>query len=245
MAGALIAINGELAAQEQPRLTLSLRYAEAVRRAGGTPIVLAPGAGGEELGQVLERCDGLLLSGGDDFDTERLGLGPLHPEACPVPAAKQDFDFALVRRALELGLPTLGVCYGMQLLGLAGGGRLYQHLPADLPGGREHRGGVQHLARVAEGTRLRAILGVAELSVISRHHQALSDVGPGWLVSARDEDGTIEAVERPDHPFALGVQWHPELAAEGGVEDRLFAALVSAAELRPGPASRRRGVGAA
>ena len=230
----LILIDGELEVGEKTSVTLVTRYAEAVRRAGGLPLVLPPLAGPEFLDTLLDRADGVLFSGGDDFDTERLGLGPTHPAAKPVPAEKQDFDAALAERVLERGLPVLGICYGMQLLALVEGGTLLQHLPEDRPGIREHRGGVVHGVQVTPGTKLAATLGVHGADVVSRHHQAVASVGPAWTVSARDDADLIEAIERPDLPFALGVQWHPELSPEGSVQDRLFEALVEAARVPQG-----------
>jgi len=231
-----IAIVGELVVLEHDQGTrtetrLSQRYVAAVERAGGLPFVVPHGSL-DTQDELLERADGLLFSGGDDFDTARLGLGPTHPAAKPVPAPKQDFDLALARRALAAGLPVLGICYGMQLLALAEGGTLFQHLPDDRPGRRVHSGGVRHAVQLAGGSKLRALCGVATVEVISRHHQAIASVGPGWRVSGTDDEALIEALEHGAHPFALGVQWHPELSAEDPAHARLFAGLVAAARRR-------------
>ncbi len=228
----LIAINGELTSADSPAVSLKNRYADAVLKAGGIPLVLAPVGGPADVRRVLERVDGLLLSGGDDFDTTRLGLGPTHPAAKPVPTAKQDFDVELVRAALELGLPILGICYGMQLLALVEGGALHQHLPEDRPGCAPHSGGVVHPVELIATSRLRTLLECDALEVVSRHHQAVAAVGPRWSVAARDGEGLIEAIERAEHPFAFGVQWHPELSPEGSAHDRLFRAFVFAAGVR-------------
>ncbi|MBK8178732.1 MAG: gamma-glutamyl-gamma-aminobutyrate hydrolase family protein [Planctomycetes bacterium] len=225
----LIGINGVAAPGDTPKVALAHRYAEAVLKAGGIPLVLAPVGGPSDVGRMLDLLDGLLLSGGDDFDMERLGMGATHPAAQRTPPAKQDFDVLLARMALERRLPILGICYGMQLLALVQGGRLLQHLPEDRPGRREHRGGAIHPVTLAAGSKLARIVGVEQLDVVSRHHQAAASVGPGWSICARDDEGLIEAIERADHPFALGVQWHPELAPEGSPHDRLFRGLVGAA----------------
>ena len=212
-----------------PRVALAHGYADALLRAGALPVVLPSVGDGAALDGWLDALDGLVFSGGDDFDTERLGLGATHPSADPVPHAKQDWDLALARRALERELPVLGVCYGMQLMGLACGARLLQHLPDDRPGGREHAGGVVHSVRVEAGSKLAGALGVETVDVVSRHHQALADVAAPFAVCARDDEGLIEGIEHTSHPFAVGVQWHPELSPPGGPMDALLAAFVDAA----------------
>ncbi|MDP6989895.1 MAG: gamma-glutamyl-gamma-aminobutyrate hydrolase family protein [Planctomycetota bacterium] len=228
----LIAVNGLLCEDETPRLELALRYGEAVVAAGGLPVAIGPVGGAAQLAALLERLDGVLLTGGDDFATERLGLGPTHPCATPTPARKQDWDFQLARAAVARKVPLLGICYGMQVLGLAEGGRMHQHLPEDRPGSLEHTGGVVHPVTAEPGSKLRRLLGVEALDVISRHHQALSAVCAPWRVSARDEEGLIEAIEREGHPFAVGVQWHPELSSPDGPHGGLFRGLVAAAAER-------------
>ncbi|MFM7298260.1 MAG: gamma-glutamyl-gamma-aminobutyrate hydrolase family protein [Planctomycetota bacterium] len=228
----LVAINGELIDGASPAVTLKNRYADAVLRAGGVPVAIPPVGGPSDIRRLLERVDGLVLSGGDDFDTARLGLGPTHAAAKPVPSAKQDFDVALAQAALELRVPTLGICYGMQLLGLVGGGSLFQHLPEEWSGKNPHSGGVVHAVTPERGSRLARVVDVPELDVVSRHHQAVRGVGARWKVCARDAEGLIEAIELEGDAFVLGVQWHPELAPEGTAHDRLFRALVFAAAQR-------------
>lgn len=227
----LIAVNGLLEPGERPRLALAVRYADAVLKAGGLPVAIPPVGGPRDLEQLLERVDGLLLTGGDDFTTEPLGLGPTHASAARTPLAKQEFDLALVRAALDRGLPTLGICYGMQCLGLGEGAGLHQHLPEDRPGSQQHSGGRRHAVGIEAQSKLARVLRVERLDVVSRHHQALATAPAGWSVAARDDEGLIEAIEHDSHPFALGVQWHPELDPEGSPSDRLFQALVGAAAL--------------
>ena len=151
----LIGINGVASARDTPHVELAHRYADAVLRAGGIPVVIAPVGGPSDVARIVAELDGLLLSGGDDFDTARLGLGPTHPEARPVPTQKQDFDVLLARAALEQQTPVLGICYGMQLLALVEGGTLHQHLPEDRPGSREHSGGVRHAVALAPDSNSR------------------------------------------------------------------------------------------
>lgn len=239
-----IGLNGNLEQRGgTARLDIPLRYASAVQAAGGLPVGLFPLL--ESLPDQLDGLDGLVLTGGDDFDLDRLGLGRTHPKAQPVPAAKQDFDWALARAALERGLPVLGICYGMQLLALVEGGRLLQHLPEDRPGSWPHGGSlnggaVRHGVRAEPGTQLAELLGLGTVEIESRHHQAVAEVAPPWRVCARDGQGLIEAIERPGAGFALGVQWHPDLQIESSEARALFGALVRAAAepRRPARAAR-------
>ncbi|HEV8111982.1 MAG TPA: gamma-glutamyl-gamma-aminobutyrate hydrolase family protein [Planctomycetota bacterium] len=228
----LIGIDGVLSLAESPRLVLAARYADSILKAGGIPVAIPPVGGPSDIERLLDRLDGVLFSGGDDFDTERLSLGPVHPAATPVPTAKQDFDFELAHAVIAKRIPVLGICYGMQLLGLAEGAGLWQHLPDDRPGGAPHSGGVVHAVAIAPDSIVGRLLGESTVDVVSRHHQALARVAAPWRVSGTDPEGLIEAIERADHPFAVGVQWHPELAPEGSAHDRLFRGLVGAAALR-------------
>lgn len=227
----LIAINGCLQEGETPKAELRLPYAQAVLRAGGLPVALPPVGGPDDLRQLLRRVDGLLLGGGDDFDTSRLGLGDPHPTAVLTPREKQDWDFALARAAIEEAVPTLGICYGMQLLGLAEGAQLLQHLPDEAPEAGDHTGNRIHPVQVVSGSKLAQLVEVGELDVVSRHHQALARVDSPWRVCASDPSGLVEAIERTDHPFAIGCQWHPELSPEGSPHDRLFRGLIDAATI--------------
>jgi gamma-glutamyl-gamma-aminobutyrate hydrolase PuuD len=231
----LIAVNGCLEPGDDPRATLRTRYADAVLRAGGVPVGVPSVGGPRDLARLLEHVDGLVLGGGDDFDTARLGLGPTHPAAVVTPPTKQDHDLELARLALELGVPVLGICYGMQALVLAEGGTILQHLPEDRPGCRDHTGRGTHAVTVTPGSKLAELLGVEDLAVVSQHHQAVDDPGPRFRACATDDEGLIEAVElagEAEHPFAVGVQWHPELSPEGTENDRLFRGLVGAAGTR-------------
>ena len=208
-------------------------YVRSVETAGGLPLVLAPGRP-EDAALLLDRLDGLLLTGGADVGPHIYGAEQ-HPTVVRVLPERDAFELALVRESLSRDLPLLAICRGHQVLNVATGGTLVQDIPSELEstvdhdpeGERWHRA---HGVRVLPGTRLRAILERDEVAVNSFHHQAVKDVGQGLVVSARATgDGVIEALERPDSRFVLGVQWHPEAFWDkGGTFQPLFEALVRA-----------------
>ncbi len=238
MRSPLIALNG-LYFPDDPMLWLRLRYADSIRRAGGIPVALTPLLDADpesvqqEIDAVLSRVDGLLLTGGDDFRAEAIGLGATHPAAEITAEAKQQYDLALTSAALARDIPVLGICYGMQCLGLAGGATLWQDLPSQRPGRIAHAESALHPVRAREGTKLAEVVGLDPVQTVSRHHQALRTVPPPWIVSALDDENLTEAIEHPGRRFALGVQWHPELSPGEPAHDALFGALISAARLTP------------
>jgi putative glutamine amidotransferase len=181
----------------QGKYTVGRSYARMVSQAGGAPVMLSCETAC--IPDYLHLCDGIILSGGDDPDTTRWGV-PVHPKAKPLHPDRQAFEVALLA-ALddERRKPALGICLGMQLMGLHCGGELDQHLPDSLASAADHWDGRAH-----------TITGdLGEGDVNSHHRQALSDP-VSMRVIARSADGVIEAVRRDDHPFYLGVQWHPE-----------------------------------
>lgn len=223
----LIGINCEIDAPpgKSPKAQLDQRYVEAVEKAGGIPVLLSPLKGEKEVGEILSRLDGLVLSGGDDLDPNLYGEREVHPKSTLLPKEKESFDLALAREAMKRGVPTLGICYGMQLLSVASGGTLHQHIPDAVPMAGEHRK-VNHSVQVEPGSKLAEIVGRENLSVHSSHHQAVHDPGRDWKTVAVSEDGIIEAIESNARSFAIGVQWHPERDPQ---TPSLFRALVEAA----------------
>jgi putative glutamine amidotransferase len=204
-------------------------YFEAVQRAGGIPVLLPPQpADAEAVSRVLDGVDGLIVTGGADVDPARYGQDAA-PETDKPHLERDAWEDALLSAAIERELPFLGICRGMQVLNVNRGGSLHQHLPA-LVGDDRYRIGKGEFATnevvVEPGTELDALVG-AKLPVKSYHHQALDAVGEGLRVTARSEDGIVQAVELEGVPFGVAVQWHPE---EDAAEDaRLFAGLVDAA----------------
>lgn len=209
-------------------------YVRSVEKAGGLPFVLTPGRPEDAL-ELLDRLDGLLLSGGSDVDPALFGE-LRHESVTHVVRERDDFEIALSRTALERDLPLLAICRGQQVLNVAAGGTLVQDIPSQLSGDVNHdpereRWETAHDVRVVPGTRLRAILGRDTVAVNSFHHQAVKDLGQGLLVSARSADDlVVEAVEAPDRRLALGVQWHPESFWNQPANfSPLFQALIEAA----------------
>ena len=199
-------------------------YVRAIERAGGRPLLVPPSKDG--VGETLDALDGLLFSGGSDLDPELYDQEP-HEETFGVVAERDLAELALLSAALERDMPVLAVCRGSQVLNVARGGDLVQHLP-DVVGDEKHKHTpgtfADHDVTLESGTLLAELLG-DRAPVKSHHHQGLGRLGQGLRVAARAEDGTIEAVEDPSHRFALGVLWHPE----AGEDLKLFEELVRAA----------------
>jgi putative glutamine amidotransferase len=198
-------------------------YVRAVSAAGGAPILLPPGS---SLPETLGLVDGLVFSGGSDLDPE-LYAADAHPETGGVIRERDDFELELMRAALERDVPMLAICRGSQVLNVALGGDLEQHVP-DRVGTELHREvpGVfsEHDVALVGGTRLASILGKRH-DVKSHHHQGFGALGSGLQEAARAPDGTLEALEDPSRRFTLGVLWHPE----AGEDRALFEALVAEA----------------
>lgn len=199
-------------------------YVDAIHRAGGRAILIPPADHGNE--RILDVIDGLVLAGGQDIDPGRYGADR-HPSTERPQHGRDDAELALTAAAMDRGIPVLGICRGIQVMNVARGGTLIQHLPDHIDSA-EHRETVgvfsEHPVRVDPGSRLETILGPTA-PVLSHHHQATGTVGDGLTAVAWSDDGTVEALETTDGGFAVGVQWHPE----EGEDLALFTALVEAA----------------
>jgi putative glutamine amidotransferase len=218
---------------EPPRTELALgeRYLEAVRMAGGMPVILAPVDPGS-IDRLIARLDAVCLSGGPDVHPSAYGTLP-HPELGPTEPELDRFEIELARAAVARGIPVLGICRGMQVLNVALGGSLYQHLP-DLGGQVDHRqDGISsnptHRVTLARDSRLTKVIGRRYVEVNSFHHQALHALGRGLSVAGRAADGVVEAVEAPGRRFTFGVQWHAECLVDRPEHLALFRGLVRAA----------------
>jgi putative glutamine amidotransferase len=209
---------------EAPAALIPLAYVSAIERAGGRPLLVPPSEDGIE--ETLAVLDGLLFSGGSDIDPDTYGA-EAHPETNGVRPERDQAELALLEAALVRDMPVLAVCRGSQVLNVALGGDLVQHLP-EVVGHEQHKHtpGVfaDHDVEVLPGTKLQALVG-DHAPVKSHHHQGYGRIGDGLREAARAEDGTVEAIEDPERRFALGVLWHPE----EGEDAALFEALVEEA----------------
>lgn len=196
-------------------------YVRSVERAGGRAVLVPPDE--EGIAEVLDAIDGLIFSGGNDLEPQGYGADA-HPATIGTNPERDRGELALLQSALERDLPVLAICRGFQVLNVARGGDLVQHLP-DVVGHEEHREVLgefsEHTVRVDPSSRIREVQG----AVKSHHHQALGRVGDGLREVAWAEDGTVEGLEDPDKPFLVGVLWHPE----AGEDQQLFEQLVEAA----------------
>jgi putative glutamine amidotransferase len=214
----------------EDEFTLPAVYVEAVRRAGGIPLLIPPGE--RHIDSLLAALDGLILSGGGDLDPAYYGSAG-HPTIYMIDLERDTTELEVARRVAANGTPTLCICRGLQVLNVALGGTLFEHLPDHLSGAIQHRAEpgkpTAHTLTIIPTTRLAEILDPGPAKVVSWHHQAIRSIAPGLTVAAQAEDGTIEAVEAPAHPWLIAVQWHPEMSAAGDPrQQRLFDDFVAA-----------------
>jgi putative glutamine amidotransferase len=229
------------AGQGRPVNVQNSSYIQAVVDAGGAPFLIPLEAGAGVLRLLFRQADGILLAGGGDIDPRLYGE-PAHPSLAEVQPARDALEITLAGWALDENKPLLGICRGIQVMNVAAGGSLYQDIAAQCPAARRHhyfsddgyrRDYLAHPVSILPGSRLEAALGADSLAVNSLHHQALKEVPAPYHVVGRADDGVIEGIEAPGHPFAVGVQWHPEeLVAGQPAARRLFQAFVRACRTR-------------
>jgi len=222
-------INAAWGVWAQPAALLPYAYIDAIQRAGGMAVMIPPDPGLQtEPDEILQRIDGLILAGGHDVDPAAYGAEP-HPATNNTVPARDTVEIALTRRAIELDMPVLGICRGMQLLNVALGGTLQQHIPETL-GHEEHRrvpgsfDGSDHDVVLQADSCAALAAGETHHGTKSHHHQAVDEIGDGLVVTGTSTlDALPEAIEAPDKRFVLGVQWHPEADQQSRVVEALVA----------------------
>ncbi len=214
-------------------------YTQAIINAGGIPLMVPLGLGSDAWPQIFETADGIMLPGGGDIDPA-LYDKPIETELRGVDRERDEFEIWLVNESIAQKKPLLAICRGHQVLNTALGGTLWQDVTSQRPSqiihdtrGRPSRSHLAHIAIIEPNSQLGRCLGEREVGVNSIHHQAIQRLGKGLRVTAVSPDNSIEAIELADHPFAIGVQWHPEwLVQDSVVHRRLFASFVEAAAMK-------------
>jgi len=221
--------EGELA-----RTQVNNAYIAAVVRAGGVPLLIPIGTVTDSFDELLKRVDGFLFTGGGDVNPATYGKD-MHTSVRGVDDARDELEFALVKRIIASEKPLLGICRGFQLTNIALGGSLYTHLADQYPGALSHarypglpRNLIAHTVEIDSGSRIAGILGTASIGVNSLHHQGIDRLAVGLKPVAYAPDRLVEGWELEGYPFAIGVQWHPEAMPESPQMLSLFKALVQA-----------------
>lgn len=221
----------------QKRLFLNQEYIESILNAGGIPFPLPINASPEVIRQQISLMDAILFSGGQDINPLLYKEEPLSclEEVC---FDRDAFEISMINLAHSLKKPILGICRGLQLINVAFGGTLYQDIGQQFPikslqhSQKAHKAAATHHVDIAPHSKLHSIFGTDSILTNSFHHQAVKDLAPGFMVSAKAKDGVVEGIEKMDSPFLLGVQWHPEMMIERHpFMKKLFEALVSAAQI--------------
>lgn len=227
--------DGSVIYQGRPINAQNSSYIRAVINAGGVPFLIPLEARHEVLRDLFAQASGILLTGGGDIAPQFFGEAS-HLALNDVQSARDELELTLVRWALEESKPMFGICRGIQVMNVAAGGSLYQDIASQCPDADKHDyfysqdypvDFLAHPVAVETGSRLSAVLNSDHVPVNSLHHQALKEVPSTYRIVAHSPDGIIEGIEVPHHPFAIGVQWHPEeLVTSQGTARRLFLAFV-------------------
>jgi putative glutamine amidotransferase len=218
---------------DQPIVVLAQAYVKAIIQAGGIPVLIPSLFTNEGWKALYSRLDGILFSGGGDISIDHFKGDP-HPRIDDVDPDRDRVELNLLFAAVSDGKPFLGICRGCQLVNVGLGGTLYTHIPDQLPGALDHsypgnmRTVLVHEVKIEEGTRIANVLGEPIVKVNSHHHQGLKDVPASLRVAGYAPDGLVEAIELPDHPYGLAVQWHPESLTDQMPTRNLFKTFVEA-----------------
>ena len=217
----------------RPAFGINQPYVDAVTHAGGLPICLPMDLSNDDLDRLLPRLDGILFTGGYDLDPRLYGSQP-HPRVEGVDANRDRVEIYLARAMAQSGKPFFGICRGCQVVNVALGGSLYEHLPEQLPGDVSHdrhdmpRNYLAHAVNIEPDNQLNKILTNSQAQVNSLHHQGVRRLAEGLRITAHSLDGLVEAFELTGHPFGLAVQWHPEELQALEEMRKLFRAFIQA-----------------
>jgi len=221
--------------KDLPIVALLRAYVDALVQAGGVPVLIPSNLTDGTCRTLCGRLDGILFTGGGDIALDRFSSEP-HPRVGGMDAERDSIELSLLDTLVHDGKPFLGICRGFQVINVGLGGTLYTHIEDQMPGALKHdyypdfpRTYLAHKVKVDGGTYLANILGETNLSVNSLHHQGAKDIPAALKPAAHAPDGLVEAVELPNHPFGIAVQWHPEWLTDQPATRRLFRAFVKAA----------------
>jgi putative glutamine amidotransferase len=218
----------------QATILLVQAYAQAIMQAGGVPVLIPSLIANDGWDALYPRLDGILFTGGGDISFDHF-KGEPHPRIGDVDPQRDTVELNLLHASVADGKPFLGICRGCQLVNVGLGGTLYTHIPDQLPNALDHsypgdmRTVLVHEVKIEEGTHIADVLGEPIVKVNSHHHQGLKDIAPSLRVAGHAPDGLVEAIELPDHPFGLAVQWHPEWLTDQQPTRNLFRRFVEAA----------------
>ncbi len=223
-------IFGAYGKNEKNELTLPFKYVESVRRANGIPILIPIGE--KEISTLLDRLDGIILSGGGDIKPGFYG-GENHESIYKVDLERDETEIRITKEIIKRTIPTLAICRGMQIVNTVLGGTLHTHLPDiyghDIFHRKPTKEPIEHLVTIHQDSKLFSMMKEPEIRIASWHHQSVNDLANDLKVTAKSRDGVVEALEKDDHPWLLGVQWHPELTSQTDpLQQKLFDELVKA-----------------
>jgi len=209
---------------------LTIPTVDAVTEVGGVPVLLPPIKSEEDVERFFDIVDGFIFTGGSDINPATYGQEK-HETTNILPERREEFDLMLMKKVLDSDKPVLGICLGMQEMNVACKGTLIQDIPSQTNSTLIHKGKDSgHEVEIVDGTMTRDLLGGLTFAVNSMHHQAVDELGEGLTITAKSPDGIIEGIEKSDHPYAVGVQWHPEYLTEDESQMNLFRGLIKAAK---------------